>query len=325
MDKIINILKTNTDYVSGEYIGTELNITRSAVWKNIRKLKENGYDIISVTNKGYKLDLENSFNKDMILENLPTKIMGKNTVFFNETDSTNTQLKLIATKDGINVKEGTLVIANTMTMGRGRLGRTWTANKCEGIWLSLLLKPNIPPENASVITLLAGIAVAQGIENSTGIHTNIKWPNDVLVRGKKICGILTEMDCEMERVNFIILGIGINVKTTEFDNELEKIATSIALEKGATTNRTKILHSILLEFERLYRIFIEKNNGFLPFVSQYEKLCVNIGNKINVLGNETFEAVGLGITPDGGLIVKRSDNQQEQIIVSGEVSIRSIS
>lgn len=325
MDKIINILKTNTDYVSGEYIGTELNITRSAVWKNIRKLKENGYDIISVTNKGYKLDLENSFNKDMILENLPTKIMGKNTIFFNETDSTNTQLKLIATKDGINVKEGTLVIANTMTMGRGRLGRTWTANKCEGIWLSLLLKPNIPPENASVITLLAGIAVAQGIENSTGIHTNIKWPNDVLVRGKKICGILTEMDCEMERVNFIILGIGINVKTTKFDNELEKIATSIALEKGATTNRTKILHSILLEFERLYRIFIEKNNGFLPFVSQYEKLCVNIGNKINVLGSETFEAVGLGITPDGGLIVKRSDNQQEQIIVSGEVSIRSIS
>lgn len=321
MYRVLSILKDNKSFVSGEKIGIELGVSRASVWKNIKKLQNEGYNIESVTNKGYRLIEDNSLNCEEIMNTIPTKFIGKEIIFLLETDSTNTQLKKIGHNNG---NEGTVVIAETMTHGRGRLGRTWIAPKFTGLWFSILLRPNILPQNASTITLLAGIATALGIEKSTNLKANIKWPNDIIINNKKVCGILTEMDCEIEKINFIILGIGLNVNIENFPEELKDIATSLFLESGSSICRNTILTNILIEFEKLYTEFVENNNGFSHFCELYESKCINIGNKIRVFGKEIFDGTGIKITEDGGLLVKRDDTGEEVLVVSGEVSIRNI-
>ncbi|WP_317855617.1 biotin--[acetyl-CoA-carboxylase] ligase [Chakrabartyella piscis] len=320
MYRILELLRKKNDFLSGEEIGQNLSISRAAVWKGIQKLREEGYEIEAITNKGYRLVVfETMYNKREILEGLQTKTMGRNLYFYEKTDTTNACIRTLALE---GAEEGTLAVAEYMTAGRGRMGRQWVAKGGTGIWMSLLLRPNIHPTKASTLTLLAGLAVCEALEAEGIAGVEIKWPNDILLNGKKLVGILTEMDCEMEAVHYVVLGIGINVNTVEFPEELQHIATSIYQETGKTHSRKRLLQRVLLSWEGIYEAFLEVNCDFSLFQKRYENKCYTLGKEVSVLGKERFVATAMGITPEGELVVIRRDTGKEEVVFSGEVSIR---
>lgn len=321
MYRILELLRRQEGFLSGEEIGRELSITRAAVWKGIKKLREEGYEIEAVTNRGYRLtNPETMYNKRELEQGLKTKIMGHSIFFYEETDTTNNRARELAL-DG--TPEGTLVVAEKQTAGRGRRGKTWESPLGTGIWMSLVLRPQIAPAQASVLTLLCGLATAEAIEAETGLTADIKWPNDILINGKKAVGILTEMDCEMSQVHFVIPGIGINVNTVSFPAELADIATSLYLECGKTVSRRRLVHKVLERLEEHYETFL-RTGSFAAMLEDYRAHCITLGKEVHVLGREPFFAEALDITPEGELLVKRSDNGKEEVVFSGEVSIRGV-
>ena len=261
----------------------------------------------------------NEYNKAAIEAALKTKKIGHPLYFYPETDTTNDRIRELALE---GLPEGTLAVAEMQTAGRGRMGRAWQAPKDSGIWMSLLLRPDIPPMQASVLTLLTGIAIAEAIEEVTGVEVGIKWPNDILLNRKKLVGILTEMDCDMEKIHSVTVGMGINVNTKAFPEELQDIATSLYLETGGEYDRGEIVGCVMKHFEALYEEFLEKGGVFAPFKERYRRKCLNIGKEVRVIGRENYLAMALDITPEGELIVKRKDNGAEEVVFSGEVSIR---
>lgn len=321
MYRILEILRANEGFVSGEELGRQLSISRAAVWKGIKKLREEGYVIEAVTNRGYRLIREESlYNKRELEAGMKTRVMGKTVHFFPETDTTNNRARELALE---GAPEGTLVVAERQTAGRGRRGKVWESPVGVGVWMSLILRPEIPPAEASVLTLMSGLAVAEGIEEMTGLQTGIKWPNDVLINGKKAVGILTEMDCEMTQVHFVIPGIGINVNTEEFPPELAKTATSLYLESGKTVSRCALVQKIMERMEAHYGGFLE-SGSFRGMLEAYKSRCVTLGREVRVLGREEFAAEALDITPEGELLVRRLDNGAQEVVLSGEVSIRGV-
>ena len=261
----------------------------------------------------------NEYNKAAIEAALKTKKMGHPLYFYPETDTTNDRIRELALE---GAPEGTLAVAELQTAARGRRGRAWQAPAESGIWMSLLLRPNIPPTQASVLTLLAGIALTEAIELLTGLEPVIKWPNDILFNGRKLVGILTEMDCDMEQIHSVTVGMGINVNTKAFPEELQDIATSLYLESGREYDRAELVGKAMEKFEALYEEFLEQGGTFAPFKERYREKCLNIGKEVRVIGRETYLATALDITHDGELIVKRKDNGAEEVVFSGEVSIR---
>ena len=252
MYRILELLRRQEGFLSGEDIGRELSITRAAVWKGIKKLREEGYEIEAVTNRGYRLtNPETMYNKRELEQGLKTKTMGQSIYFYEETDTTNNRARELAQE---GAPEGTLVVAEKQTAGRGRRGKVWESPLGTGIWMSLVLRPQIMPAEASVLTLLCGLATAEAIKAETGLSAGIKWPNDILINGKKAVGILTEMDCEMSEVHFVIPGIGINVNTASFPPEIADIATSLYLECGKTVSRRRLVHKVLERLEELNQI-----------------------------------------------------------------------
>lgn len=316
--KIIGmILDNEKDFMSGEEISKKLGISRSAVWKHIKALKEEGYDIESVNKKGYRLkekpmDLMSSQN---INHELKTKFIGKNIIHFETIDSTNTYSKSIAMKE----PEGTVVISEEQTKGRGRLGRIWDSKAHEGIWMSIILKPDILPYKSTFLTIIAGASIAKAL-NDLGIKVGIKWPNDIILNGKKLCGILTELSAEIERINYIVLGIGMNVKNKDFPSDIENIATSLYKE-GYEISRVDIVRYILCELEKNYIRYIVDGDK-KSIIDIYKKYSVVLNKNIYIIKNEEKELVNcIDINLDGNLIVKRSDGSIDEII-SGEVSVR---
>ena len=261
----------------------------------------------------------NEYNKTALEAVLKTKKMGHPLYFYPETDTTNDRIRELALE---GAPEGTLAVAEMQTAARGRRGRAWQAPAESGIWMSLLLRPNIPPTRASVLTLLAGIALTEAIEDVTGMEVGIKWPNDILLNGKKLVGILTEMDCDMEKIHSVTVGMGINVNTKAFPDDLQDIATSLYLESGREYDRAQVVGRAMARFEALYEEFLEQGGVFAPFKERYRAKCLNIGKEVHVIGSETYLATALDITPEGELIVKRKDNGAEEVVFSGEVSIR---
>ncbi|WP_458407060.1 biotin--[acetyl-CoA-carboxylase] ligase [Anaerotignum sp.] len=259
------------------------------------------------------------YDKQALENAIKTKKMGHPLYFYPETDTTNDRIRELALE---GAPEGTLAVAEQQTAGRGRRGRIWQAPAESGIWMSLLLRPDIPPTQASVLTLLAGIALAEAIEAVTGMEVGIKWPNDILLNGKKLVGILTEMDCDMESIHSVTVGMGINVNTKEFPEDLKDIATSLYLESGKEFDRAALVGQAMKHFEALYEEFLEQGGVFAPFKERYRAKCLNIGKEVKVIGSETYLATALDITPEGELIVKRKDNGAEEVVFSGEVSIR---
>ncbi len=261
----------------------------------------------------------NGYHKAAIEAAIQTKKIGQPLHFYEETDSTNDRIRFLAEE---GTPEGTLAIAERQMAGRGRRGRAWQAEAGEGVWMSLLLRPDIQPMQASVLTLLAGLALAEAIEKVTDLEVGIKWPNDILLNGKKLAGILTEMEGDMEAVRSVTVGMGINVHTKVFPEELQKIATSLYLESGREFGRCEIVGAAMTCFEKLYEEFLKADGSFAPFRERYCEKCLNIGREVRVIGRETYLATALDITAEGELIVKRRDTGETEVVFSGEVSIR---
>lgn len=315
--------KNKNEYLSGEELSKKLNVSRTSVWKHINKLKKEGYTIDSSTNKGYMLiEAPSTLYPAEIKRLLDTKIIGKEIIFVESVNSTNNYGKKICEKDFI---EGTLIITEEQTMGRGRLGRQWASPKGEGIWVSILLKPNMKPEQASQITLLAACAVAKSMRKMLEADALIKWPNDIVISGKKVCGILTEMGAEIDVINYLIIGIGINANMDEkffIDNDL-KTATSIKIEKGSAIDRKALLAEVISNFEVLYLNFLD-SHSIEGLLGSYKEISATIGKEVRLIYNKC-ELMGTAVDINrlGQLVVKLTDGKTISLN-SGEVSVRGI-
>ena len=317
-DKIIeSILNSEEEFISGEELSKQLGISRAGIWKHIKILKEQGYNIESVNKKGYRLieKPDDVLTGKNICHELNNKFIGSKIVHFETIDSTNDYAKTIASES----QEGTIIISEEQTKGRGRLGRQWHSKVSEGIWMSFILKPNILPYKAPFITLIAGASIVSAL-NKLGVNISIKWPNDIIINDKKVAGILTELSAEIERINHIVLGVGINVKTMEFSQEIEDIATSLYKE-NYQISRVEIVRSIISEFENLYMDYIE-NDSKEKTLEICRKYSVLIDKNIYVLQGDRRELVKcLDINEQGNLIVEEQNGSKREIM-SGEVSIR---
>lgn len=311
--RILNLLKSSKDYISGEKISGELGISRAAVWKHIKKLKSEGYKINSVTNKGYMLE----FEPDIITENgiksgLNTEFIGRNIFYYDETDTTNERAKA-----NNSSPDGSVFIAEVQTHGKGSRGRGWVSPKGTGIWHSILLKPDISPMEVSEITLVAGLAVCRAV----GLNSKIKWPNDIVIGSKKICGILTEMSAEIDMVNYVVCGIGVNVNMESFDAEISHRATSMRIESGKIYERNALIAKILNEFEHYYKKFLD--GGLDTILDEYKENCVTIGREVDVIfKKETVRGRAFDVDSTGALVVETDDGTIR--VTSGEVSVRGI-
>lgn len=319
-EKILKVILDNEkEFISGEELSKKLGISRTAIWKHIRILRSQGYNIESVNKKGYRLVDEPTdlLNPQNIYRNLKTKFIGKNVLHFETIDSTNDYAKKI----GNELRDGSVIISEEQTKGKGRLGRVWESKAGEGIWMSIILKPNIIPNKAPFITLIAGASIVKAL-NILGVDAKIKWPNDITINNKKLSGILTELSAEIERVNYIVVGIGMNVKDTDFEEELKDKATSLYKE-NYNVSRVDIVKEILCQFEKLYLDYIEKDDKkeVLDICRQYSAI---INKEIYVIKNDQKELVDcIGINEEGNLIIKNKDGKLEEIM-SGEVSIRGV-
>lgn len=319
-DKIIEvILDSGTNFVSGEELSKKLGISRTAIWKHINILREEGYDIESVNKKGYRLigSPKDLLNPQNIYHNLKTQIIGKNVIHLESVDSTNDYLKKI----GNDAQEGTVVISEEQTKGKGRLGRNWQSKSKEGIWMSIILKPDIIPYKAPFITLIAGAAIVKAL-NNLQVPARIKWPNDIIINNKKVSGILTELSAEIERINYVVVGIGMNVKNLDFEKELEEKATSLHKE-NYYLSRVEIVSQILYEFENLYNDYIvnDYKEDTIKICKEYSAI---LNKDIYVIKGDEKELVKcVDISNNGNLIVRDSNNNVREIL-SGEVSIRGV-
>lgn len=319
---ILEVLKRNKNqFISGEELSNTLGVTRTSVWKYIKGLKNEGYIIESVSRKGYKLLEEPDIlsNDELILE-LKDSSFINDVLYFESLDSTNNYAKKLALD---MAKEGTVVLSNIQTGGRGRLGRAWSSPPGTGLWMSIILRPEIDPSEAAKITEITAAAVANAIDRTTDIKSGIKWPNDIIIDRKKVCGILTEMSAELNYINFVVVGIGVNVNTDEFPEDIKNTATSIKLCKGREVSRKELFLNIIKEFERLYLNFID-NGNMNEILDICRKKSVTIGNKVKIINrNETILAEALDINENGELVI-RKENGDIISIVSGEVSVRGI-
>ena len=262
--EIIKLLKAAPDYVSGQELCETFGVSRTAVWKVIRQLQEDGYEIEAKRNRGYRLgDSGDVFTGAELRSLLNTRWVGHNLVFLEQVDSTNEEAKRQAEK---GAPDGTLVAAAEQSAGKGRRGRTWISEKGTGVWMSLLLRPDFPPECASMLTLVAAMAVEKGISRVTGVDGQIKWPNDVVIEGKKVCGILTEMSTEMECIHYVVVGIGINVGTEEFPEEIRDLATSLYLSTQKKVKRAVLAAAVAEAWEFYYEQFLK--SGDLRFLME---------------------------------------------------------
>jgi BirA family biotin operon repressor/biotin-[acetyl-CoA-carboxylase] ligase len=307
------------NYVSGETISKSLGVSRTAVWKHINELRKCGYEIESSSRKGYRLIEEpDLLTRDELALGMLTRYLGHRIVCFETIGSTNNYIKERADE----LPDGTLVVSEEQKNGRGRLGREWTSPSGKGIWMSLLLKPEISPIDAPKITQIAAAALIETLKNLYGLDAKVKWPNDIVINGKKVCGILTEMGAELGRVSHIVLGIGINANMDVFGDELADKATSLKIEMGETVDRKKLLLHFLKEFERLLDLFVE-NGDFEKALNICRKHSAVIGKKVWIKGeNSVVEVLATGINDGGELVVQYEDGSVKAII-SGEVSIRS--
>ena len=314
------MLRDTDGYVSGQELCNKFGVSRTAIWKVINQLKEAGYEIEAAQNKGYHLIAAPDVMTEAELESLKnTQWAGCEIYCFDSIDSTNTKAKELAEAGH---PSGTLVVADQQTLGRGRRGRSWESPAGTGIFMTLMLKPDINPNNASMLTLVADMATARAITEVTGEAAQIKWPNDIVMNGKKVVGILTEMSAQFDYINHIVVGIGINVHNEEFPEEIAKTASSLLLECGHRIHRASLIEAFLEEFERLYAVYLETED-MSGLQKEYDSLLVNRGRQVRVLDpKEPFEGKAMGITKKGELIVDTWESRK--LVSSGEVSVRGI-
>ncbi|MBQ7475991.1 MAG: biotin--[Selenomonadaceae bacterium] len=321
--KIIDMLKDATgNFVSGESIAEKLNVTRTSVWKNIQALKKFGYDIESRGKLGYKLNrIADLLLPAAIQSGLGTKIIaaGNRMVYKVSLDSTNKLAKQLA---NAGAEDGTVVVAEEQTGGKGRLERNFFSPRGKSILFSLILRPRCLPKDAPKFTLMAAVAVANTMQRFN-LPAQIKWPNDIMFDGRKVVGILTEMSAQIEKVNYIVVGIGINanIAPEEFPPEIKKIASSLAEINGGEISRVDFFRALLEECDKLYRVVNEE--GFQKIFQQWRRFNITLGHEVKVIAADTgeiFFGVAEDIDEDGALIVSTANGRQT--LYAGDVSIR---
>lgn len=324
-DDVLSILNNNKGKCfSGEELASALGVSRNAVWKAVNKLKENGYGITGVNNKGYVMDEDTDvLNADTILKYVNTEIREKLDIEVYKTiDSTNTKLKEMASK---GAKEWKILVAEEQTQGRGRMNRKFYSPSVSGIYMSILLKPKVSWNEALFITTLCATAVSEAIESITGINTGIKWVNDIYVNNKKVCGILTEASLNMESgyLDYAVAGIGINVKSPEggFPEELKDIATSVMEETNVYIEdlRCKIVASVINNIDKYYKNILKHD-----FMEKYKEKSILIGKNVYITDDINKESLYVrDIDDNAALVVEKTDGTVIQLS-SGEVSVKQL-
>ncbi len=290
-------------YLSGQYLAELIGCSRTAVWKHIEELRKEGFELEAVRKKGYRIvKTPEKLTADEIRLGLTTSFIGKN-IHYEESVESTQKIALQLASQG--VPEGTVVIADEQRSGKGRMNRNWYSPKYTGIWMSLITRPKIPLTKAPQLTLLTAVAIVQAMEEITGTIPEIKWPNDILIDGKKVSGILTELQAEADRIHSIIIGIGINVnqKKEDFPLELQEKASSLFIEKGELIPRAGLIRCIFKHFEKLYLLYLEQ--GFFPIKLLWESYAISIGKIIKARTlTEVIEGKALGITSEGVLKIE---------------------
>lgn len=318
--EILKLLKENEGYVSGQELCERFGVSRTAIWKVIRHLEEDGYKIEAVRNKGYHFIDSCDIMTKTEIESCIRGSFGSRVEYYDIVDSTNIKAKRLAEEGAAS---GTLVVADCQNAGRGRRGKGWISPSGKNIFMSLILRPDILPGSASMLTLVAALAVRDGIKHETGLTTVIKWPNDIVANGRKLCGILTEMSAELEGIHYVVVGIGINANTEEFPEEVGSMATSLWLETGNKVRRSSLIASVMEAFERYYEEFISQGD-LSGLISVYNDCMVNAGREVKILDREgDYTGKALGINEKGELLVEMQSGEVKHVI-SGEVSVRGL-
>lgn len=317
------MLREADGYVSGQQLCEKFQVSRTAVWKVINQLKDEGYQIEAVRNKGYHIvESPDVLTKEELTVQIgnQTKWAGQQIFCFETIDSTNIRARQLGEN---HAPHGTLVVSEQQTAGRGRRGRSWESPVGSSIYMSILLKPDFLPTQAPMLTIVMAYSVAVALRRKTGLDFQIKWPNDIVLNGKKVVGILTEMSTEIDYINHVVIGVGINVNTETFPKELCATATSIRKESGTTWKRAELIGEILREFEvQCDRFIVEKDLSYLQ--EAYNAILVNCNREVCILAEKDgYHAIALGIDPKGELLVRKEDGSEEAVY-AGEVSVRGI-
>ena len=317
IDKLIQLLVENATVVMpGPKIAGEIGVSRSTVWDWIEKLRGLGVEIKGHPATGYRLArLPDLLAPSLLKRELGEGGIGHKIVHYFRADSTNTIALRMAAE---GAPHGTVVLAEEQTAGRGRFGRVWYSEKSTGIYTSIILRPSLAPSAAPAITLMAGLAAREAIERSTGLAPDIRWPNDLLLDGKKLSGILTEMSAEVDRLHAVVVGIGINVNHSQIPEELRSIATSLRLEGGKVYSRVQITAALLDQMEKYYQALLKDGSEAIArqweIASSYAR-----GKRVRVFtGREEFQATTSGLDPTGALRIRR-DGGREELLVAGEI------
>lgn len=321
--EILKMLKEADDHISGQQLCEQFQVSRTAVWKVINQLKEEGYQVEAVRNKGYRIiESPDVLTREELAVQIgdATRWAGQEIVCFTETDSTNVRARKLGENGAAH---GTLVVAEQQTAGRGRRGRGWESPAGSSIYMSLLLRPEFLPNKAPMLTIVMAYSVATALREQTGLDFRIKWPNDIVLNGKKVVGILTEMSTEIEYINHVVIGVGINVNTEAFPEEICATATSIRRESGKIWRRAELIAAILRQFEVQYERFVKEED--LAYLREaYDAVLVNCNREVRILGEKDgYRAVALGIDDQGELLVRKEDGTVTSVY-AGEVSVRGI-
>ena len=317
---ILRLFREQDGFVSGETISRELRVSRTAIWKQINGLRKLGYVIEAIPSRGYYLkSAPDVLTIAEISAHLNTAIIGRHIVCLAETASTNGDAFRLAEQ---GADEGTVVLADAQSNGKGRMGRVWSSPAGVNLYCSVVLRPVVMPYEAPQLTFLSAVAVARAIEQFSGLRPEIKWPNDVLINGSKVAGLLNEMSAETDGVNFVILGIGVNLNMTaeQFPDDLRHPATSLLVEAGRPFGRAGFVAVMLNELDRLYGDFI--SNGFAPVREEWQRLCNAHGRELEVSdgGPETVRGMFAGIDDSGALLVQGLNGTINRIL-SGDVRV----
>ena len=320
-EKILQILSEEEGYVSGQEICGRLGVSRTAVWKWLKKLREEGYEIESQTRKGYRLlGRPDILSAEEIRRFLPEGILPGRLEVFPVTDSTNEEAKRAY---AAGFPDRSLFVADQQTAGKGRRGRNWNSPRGKDVFFSFLLRPDIPPECASMLTLIAALAGVRALSKQAEADYRIKWPNDIVLGGRKICGILTEMGADMDRIHYVVPGIGFNLNRTEFPEEIRSFAGSVYLETGQKICRSRLVADYVVEFMRRYEVFL-KAPDLSSFMEEYNACLINAGQEVCLIRRgEKIRRTALGINERGELLVRDREGQIETVF-SGEVSVRGL-
>jgi BirA family transcriptional regulator, biotin operon repressor / biotin---[acetyl-CoA-carboxylase] ligase len=316
LQAVLEVLRGAREPISGERLAAQMGLSRAAVWKHMHRLKDMGYTIEGSPRRGYRLlATPDKLLPDEVLQGLKTRKFRGPVYHFETLDSTNNYAKELGAR---GAPEGTLVTAEAQTGGRGRLGRTWNSPPGVGLYVSVVLRPMLPPMELPQITLTTAVAVVRAVRRLTGGTPGIKWPNDLLINGQKLGGILTEMETESDRIRHAVVGLGLNVNNPDFPPELAATATSLIRVVGSPVPRVRLLQAWLEEFEDLYEQFL--NRGFAEILPEWKDYTVTLGRPATVRqGSQVLRGQAVDVAPDGALLLRTLDGEIVRV-TSGEIT-----